>query len=225
MIYYITNIIKELKQKLVHYKNERRWRKQNSHNYTSLGRNFPLEFVQIGKGSYGILNVFVYDKFNKHDKLIIGNYVSIAREVKFFLHENHQRNTFTTYPLKTIFGNKQSPLDAISNGSIIIEDEVWIGFGVTVMSGVHIGKGAIIAAGAIVVNDVPPYSIVGGIPAKVIKYRFDKKIIAKLLSLNLADLPEEIIKENLDLLYEKIESEMDLKAIESLFNFYSKTEN
>lgn len=67
-----------------------------------------------------------------------------------------------------------------TKGKIILDDDVWIGDQVLVLSGVHIGKGAIVAAGCVVTKDVPPYAIVGGIPNKIIKYRFSKQIIQKL---------------------------------------------
>ena len=94
-------------------------------------------------------------------KLIVGNYVSIASDSLFLLGTNHQTDTITTYPLHSkLIG--RTPMDALSRGPIVVEDEAWIGSNAIVMSGVSIGKGAIVAAGAIVTKDVPPYAIVGG---------------------------------------------------------------
>ena len=86
--------------------------------------------------------------------------------------------------------------ESVTKGPIIVEDDVWIGFGATILSGVHIGKGAVIAAGAMVVKDVPPYGIVGGVPAKLMRYRFDENIRNKLLQIDFAKLDMNQIKKN-----------------------------
>ena len=78
---------------------------------------------------------------------------------------------------------------------------MWIGYGCTIMSGVHIGQGAIIAAGAVVTKDVPPYAIVGGVPAKIIKYRFEPDMIEELLKIDYSKLTKEEIMNNIDDLY------------------------
>ena len=85
--------------------------------------------------------------------------------------------------------------ESICRGSIIIDDDVWIGYRSTILSGVHVSKGAVIAAGAVVTHDVPPYAIVAGVPARVIGYRFSEEMIAKLLELKWWDWPEEKILE------------------------------
>ena len=195
----------------------RRWRRNNKHNLTIPGNTFPIEFVKVGFYTYGDLYVFVYDVTNRTDKLFIGNYVSIAPNVKFFLCENHQTKTVTTFPLKSILGQRQFSEDAVSKGSIIIEDEVWIGYGVTILSGVIIGKGAIIANGAIVTNNIPPYTIAGGIPAKIIRDRFPEVITSRLLKLKLIDLDQDTIKNNIELFYRTINSDEDIDNYELLF--------
>jgi len=81
-------------------------------------------------------------------------------------------------------------------GDIVIGNDVWIGYGVTILSGVTIGDGAIVAANSCVVKDVPPYSIVGGVPAKVIKYRFDDETIGKLLKIRWWDWDEQKIRDS-----------------------------
>ena len=101
--------------------------------------------------------------------------------------------------------------EAISKGNIIVDDDVWIGYGVTIMSGIHIGQGAVIAAGAVVTRNVPPYAIVGGVPAKVIKYRFEPEIIEELLKIDYSKLTDEIIKEHIDELYTELK---DIKQLE-----------
>lgn len=93
-------------------------------------------------------------------------------------------------------------IDAISKGNIIVSDDVWIGQGAIILSGVKVGQGAVIAAGAVVTSDVPPYAIVGGVPAKVIKYRFNPEIIKKLLRVDYSQLTKEDIENNIDNFYE-----------------------
>ncbi len=194
------------------------WNFQNRHNNILPVKFFDIDRVKVGHYSYGALDLYAYNTNNKKDILQIGNFVSIASGVKFFLDEQHQSKTFTTFPLKSIFWSEQYAEDAISKGSIVVDDEVWIGANSTIMSGVYIGKGSIIATGSVVVSDVPSYSIVGGVPAKVIKYRFEQKIIDKLMHINLIDIPKFIIEKNIDLFYK----EVDLDLLESIENLLKK---
>ena len=94
--------------------------------------------------------------------------------------------------------------EALGKGNILVDDDVWIGYGAVVMSGVHIGQGAVIAAGAVVTKDVPPYSIVGGIPARVIKYRFSAEVIAELMKIDYSALTEDAVKDHIEELYRKL---------------------
>lgn len=194
---------------------DRQWRRLNPHNITVPGpRMFPVNNVSVGKNTYGMLNVYSYFE-NPDNKLVIGNYVSIASGVNFMLDINHQMETFTTFPLYTRL-IKPDPKDAVGKGPVIIEDEVWLGADCMVFSGVKIGKGAIIAAGAIVTKDVPPYAIAGGNPAKIIRFRFSEEIIRELLPVKLADIPENILRDNIDKLYKKIETAEDVRKIKEI---------
>jgi len=121
------------------------------------------------------------------DKLIIGKFCMIASDVKFIMNgANHLTNSLSTYPF-AIFGKGwESAMDGKNypkKGDIIIGNDVWIGYNATVMAGVTIGDGAVIAANSTVIKDVDTYSIVGGNPAKEIKKRFSKDIIKRLLEL------------------------------------------
>ena len=87
------------------------------------------------------------------------------------------------------------------NGDIIIENDVWVGARSTIMSGVKISNGAVVAAGSVVTKDVPPYTIVGGNPARIIKYRFDESQIEKLLKISWWDWDEDKIRENAELMW------------------------
>ncbi|MEN9567707.1 MAG: hypothetical protein RLZZ69_2903 [Cyanobacteriota bacterium] len=129
-------------------------------------------------------NVLYHYSFSK-DKLIIGKFCALARNLKFIMNgANHQISGFSTYPFY-IFGNgweKVTPQDCELpfKGDTLVGNDVWIGYESIIMPGVTIGDGAIIAAKSVVVNDVPPYSIVGGNPAKIIKLRFTAETIKTL---------------------------------------------
>src|SRR5665647_573907 len=199
-----------IKQPIKDHFARKEWRKQNPHNSTEMKTIFPIRFAKVGKYTYGDLNLIAYDEQCMDSILEIGNFVSISGNVTFLLSEPHQSKTLTSFPLKSILNNAHFPEDAISRGSIVIEDEVWIGFGVTILSGVRVGKGSIIATGAVVTKNVPAYSIVGGIPAKVLKNRFNDDVINRLKNLRLAELPVEVIKANIDTLYGDITSPNNL---------------
>lgn len=135
------------------------------------------------------------------DKLIIGKFCMIASDVKFIMNgANHLTNALTTYPF-AIFGHgwehamegKQYP----QKGNITIGNDVWIGYNATIMAGVSIGDGAVVAANSTVVRDVEPYTIVGGNPAAEIKKRFSDDTIQRLLKLRWWDWPAERITRSL----------------------------
>lgn len=166
------------------------WRAQNKHNYTTIGIISNPDFLNfikarkaiVGNNTYGRLNL--HFSGNDNEKIIIGSNCSIAGYSNFLLGGEHPYSCITTYP----YGYKifKSKNNIKSKGPIIIDDDVWIGNATWIMSGVHIGKGAIIATGAVVTKNVPPYAIVGGVPAKVIKYRFSNYVISKIIDLDLS---------------------------------------
>jgi len=134
------------------------------------------------------------------DKLIIGKFCMIASDVKFMMNGgNHLSKALTSYPF-AIFGNGwENSMDGKkypNKGDIIIGNDVWIGFNSTIMAGVTIGDGAIIATNSTIIKDVEPYSIVGGNPAKEIKKRFSIDIIERLLKLKWWDWEIERITRN-----------------------------
>ena len=137
------------------------------------------------------------------DKLLIGKFCAIAKDVKFIMNgANHKISGFSTYPFQ-IFGNgweKVMPKegDLPYKGDIEIGNDVWLGYEATIMPGVKIGSGAIVASRAIVTKDVPAYSIVGGNPAEIIKYRFDENIIKELLEISWWNWSAEKITKNLE---------------------------
>ena len=152
----------------------------------------------IQVGDYTIYNDFVNNPINfeknnvlyhypiNHDKLIIGKFCSIACGVKFiFTSASHTLKSFSTYPFPLFweeYGLAQKDVTQAwdNKGDIIIGNDVWIGYEAIIMSGVHIGNGAIIGTRAVVTKDVEPYTIVGGVPAQFIKKRFADETIKKL---------------------------------------------
>ena len=135
--------------------------------------------------------------------LKIGHFCSIAQGVTFVVCSDHPTDRISTYPFKAVCLGSQK-YEAVSNGDIIVEDDVWIGNGATILSGVRIGQGSVVAAGAVVTKDVPPYAIVGGVPAKVIKYRFPEHIIEALLKVDYGQLTKEMVEEHINTLYEEL---------------------
>ncbi|MEZ4685305.1 MAG: CatB-related O-acetyltransferase [Bacteroidia bacterium] len=135
------------------------------------------------------------------DKLIIGKFCMIASGVKFIMNGgNHLTDAISTYPF-AIFGNGwEGAMEGRTypfKGDLVVGNDVWIGHNATLMAGITVGDGAIIATNATVTKDVPPYAIVGGNPAKVIRKRFPEETIEKLLALKWWDWEIEKITQNL----------------------------
>ncbi|MGH2665059.1 MAG: CatB-related O-acetyltransferase [Flavobacterium sp.] len=179
-----------------------KWKSANKHNYIVPWAIFPMEKVRVGKMSYGPLDVKCFG--NTDESLIIGDYVSISSHVIFILGGNHQINTLSNYPLHSKLIGLSPQRDAAVKGPIIVENEVWIGTGAIILSGVTLGKGSIVAAGAVVTKDIPPYAIAGGNPAKVIRYRFDEATVNQLKDLSISDFDEKTIKDNIDEFYKPL---------------------
>ncbi|RZT05402.1 Acetyltransferase (isoleucine patch superfamily) [Duganella sp. CF402] len=181
------------------------WRHLNAHNEVSITRwHGFVDFnkVKAGRRSYGGLELWLFG--GAGESLTIGNFVSIADDVKFLLGGNHPYQGLSTFPFATKYF---ATLEAGSKGPIVVEDDVWIGYNSTILSGVTIGQGAIIAAGSMVTKDVAPYSIVGGNPARLIKYRFDQAVIDRLLDFDFSSLSDETILKNREALYQELTSD------------------
>jgi virginiamycin A acetyltransferase len=176
----------------------------------------------IEVGDYTIYNDFVNDprEFEKNnvlyhypinnERLVIGKFCSIACGAKFVFNcANHALGSLSTYTFPLFY--EEWGLDRAdvarawdNKGDIVVGNDVWIGYEAVIMAGVHIGDGAIIGARAVVTKDVEPYSIVGGVPAREIRKRFDEQTVAKLQAMRWWDWPEEKIRKNLPNLTEKI---------------------
>lgn len=170
------------------------------HNRTNIQNVFNQKLVTVGKGTYGPLYVMT---FGNSERLCIGNYCSIGPQTAFILNADHYTNTVTTYPFKVRILHSVS-YEGVSKGNIIIDDDVWIGYGAIIMSGVHIGQGAVIAAGAVVTRDVPPYAVVGGSPAKILKYRFSKEVIDEIVKLDFSLFDKKFTEKHINDLYTEV---------------------
>ena len=125
----------------------------------------------------------------------------------FILDGDHYTNHVSSYPFKSKMHLGDGGFDANPKGDIIVGDDVWIGYRSTILSGVEIGQGAIIAAGSVVTKNVPPYAIIGGNPAKVIRFRFSERIISKLMSIDFSLVSKEVADKCLKELYMDITEE------------------
>ena len=142
------------------------------------------------------------------DKLIIGKFCAIASGIEFIMNgANHRMCSVTTYPFNIMGGGWEISAPSLDDlpikGDTIVGNDVWIGQNVTVMPGIHIGNGSIIAANSVVTKDVPDYCVSGGNPCKIIRKRFDDSFIDYLLNLKWWDWPAEKIFRNLDSLCSK----------------------
>lgn len=165
-------------------------------------------------GAFTFYNDFVHDPrdFQKnnvlyhypinHDRLHIGKFCSIACGAKFLFNSaNHALGSLSAYPFPLFYEaweHGMSPAEAWDNkGDIVIGNDVWIGYEAVILAGVTVGDGAVIGARAVVTKDVPPYTIVGGVPAKPIRKRFSEAETARLLALKWWDWPIETIAASL----------------------------
>lgn len=144
-----------------------------------LAYRFPQ--YKIGQGTYGDLTVMPW---NAGTTLTIGSYTSVAAGAKVFLGGEHRIDWVTTYPFNVLWpASRHITGHPKTKGNVVIGNDVWIGTEALILSGVTIGDGAVIGARAVVARDVPPYAVVAGNPAKVIKYRFDESVISRLLTI------------------------------------------
>lgn len=172
--------------------------------YPIEGYNKLVFLKNIIKASNIIVGDYTYfddgkngtDNFEEHNvlynynqakvKLVIGKFCAIAAETRFIMTGDHKLDAVSTYPFpvfKNGWEHVFNTLDLPVKGDIIVGNDVWFGYNCLIKNGVTIGSGAIIAASAVVVKDVPPYSIVAGNPAKVVKKRFDEETIQRLLQI------------------------------------------
>ncbi len=148
-------------------------------------------------------NVLYHYPIN-HERLTIGKFCSIACGAKFLFNSaNHALGSLSTYPFPIFFEEWGLPVEDIpqawdNKGDIVIGNDVWIGYEAVILAGVTVGDGAVVGTRAVVTKDVPPYTIVGGVPAKPIRKRFSEAVIDRLLALQWWDWPEERIAASLE---------------------------
>ena len=202
----INNFFKKFKKKKV-YKNY--FLKDN------LKKEINLKLAIVGKWSYGNPRILRWDYSSK---IKIGNFCSLGPDIDFYIGGNHRADWISTSQLPAsqfndVFEKAKTIKNfSISKGDIEIGHDVWIGGRTTILSGVKIGTGAVIAAGSVVVNDVDPYTITGGNPNRILKKRFKDSTIQKLLETewwNLSDdkidiLSPYLLSNNFDAFFESI---------------------
>ncbi|MFC5667903.1 CatB-related O-acetyltransferase [Kitasatospora misakiensis] len=132
------------------------------------------------------------------ERLVIGKYCALGTGVRFIMNgANHRTDGPSTYPFPIMGGSWAACFDLLTDlpnrGDTVVGNDVWLGHGVTVMPGIHIGHGAIVATGSVVTADVPAYAIAGGNPARLIRHRYEEEDIARLLAIAWWDWPTEHI--------------------------------
>ena len=136
--------------------------------------------------------------------LRVGNFCAIADSATIITGREHKPEWVSMYPFNIFYKEYKNMPEALkTKGDVIIGNDVWIGHNATILSGVTIGDGAVVGACSVVAKDIPPYAIVVGNPAKIIRFRFNQEIIDKLLELQWWNKPDSWIKENIHLLMSK----------------------
>ena len=176
--------------------------------------------MEVGEFTYGAENISVMS-WDENSTIKIGRFCSIATNVRIFTGGNHNSNWISTYPFghinQGVFGDHKQAGHPSSNGDVIIGNDVWIGFGVTIMSGVRVGDGAIIAANSHIVKNISDYELWGGNPATFIKKRFSDEEIELLLELKWWNYPESKVNQFKNILSSDI-SILKLHQIQKLLD-------
>ena len=182
---------------------QRRWQKLQAvpvlQSYEQQQEKFRKHYpaYPLGEASYGFPVVHPAPGVRLH----VGAYCSIAGGVQIFLGSNHRTDWVSTYPFPAFFAEAQDIADhEVSRGDVRIGSDVWLCADSTILSGVTVGHGAVVAAGAIVTRDVEPYAVVAGNPARTVRYRFDEKTRQALLALAWWDWPAQEVRSAVHLL-------------------------
>lgn len=146
-----------------------------------------LAVLDVGRHTYGTPEILTFstpvEAAERGERVTIGAFCSIGGDVRIYLGGNHRTDWITTFPLRVKLGLPLAGVDGAtrSAGAVSIGHDVWIGNNATVLSGVTIGSGAVVGACAVVSSDVPPYAVVVGNPARVVRFRFDEATRERLL--------------------------------------------
>lgn len=165
--------------------------------------------MDVGEYTYGTGNITVH-RWTSGERVKIGKFCSVATNVHIMIDGNHRMDTFSTFPFREVLSWGECPRNNWGKRAPIIGNDVWIGMNSTIYSGCTIGDGAVIAGNSVVTKDVPPYAIVGGNPARIIKYRFSPAIIERLLKAQWWNLPLEVIREKLIPVMDNIENILEI---------------
>jgi acetyltransferase-like isoleucine patch superfamily enzyme len=172
------------------------------------GRRYAPPFfhpqIEVGDHTYGMRRECFFP-YHPDDRVTIGKFCSIADGVKFVF-GNHATGQVATFPLKALCLGHEPHADSLSKGHIEIGNDVWIGLNAVILSGVKIGDGAVIGAGAVVTKSVEPYHVVGGVPAVVLKTRLRPDQIKSLLQIAWWNWSIDKIKQNEALFYGDVDA-------------------
>ncbi len=211
-------LLGSVKRRIILANKQAKWRKMNMHNQTNPVNIFPLAKVKVGRYTYGDLRVYCYR--NPNESLTIGDFCSIASDVIFILGGEHNYRKITSFPMEEKFGGKYC--ESTTKGPIIVEDDVWIGDRCTILSGVTIGKGSIIAAGSLVFKSIPPYSIYAG--GRIVKKRFaDEDLCKEMESFDFSKIDKNTILNDYVLFNEEL-SMNNLKKIKGIIKYDNSDE-
>jgi acetyltransferase-like isoleucine patch superfamily enzyme len=167
---------------------------------------WPWPGIHVGRYTYGVTPKSIHG-YDETVDFSIGAFCSIAEEVRFFCRSDHPVHMVSTFPLEVnVWKTKPTSSDLVSKGPIRIGNDVWVGYGASIMSGVTIGDGAVVGARSVVTRNVDPYQIVAGVPAKPIGCRFSSEIVAGLLSIRWWEWKDETIRERMDLMMDSPEN-------------------
>lgn len=163
----------------------------------------PDDVLTMGRWSYfdGVPAVHRYPGAPE-ERIEVGAFCSVAKDVSFVLSGNHDLRRVTSSPVRKLFGVEgyDTSGEISGRGGVVLGNDVWVGRGALLLSGARIGDGAVIGARAVVSGEVPPYAVVVGNPGQVVRYRFEQATIDRLLASRWWDLPDEVLREAVDLL-------------------------
>ncbi|MBB6469600.1 acetyltransferase-like isoleucine patch superfamily enzyme [Aminobacter lissarensis] len=159
----------------------------------------PLLGIEIGRKTYGVGKATLIGYYPNDNPLSVGSFCSIADEVVFFFRTDHRPDLVSTYPGYSIASTGDLFDDSVFKGPTVVGHDVWIGYRAMIMPGVSIGNGAVVAAGSVVTKDIPPYAIVAGNPAKLVRMRFDPDTVSVLQAVQWWNWSPGKIRANIDL--------------------------